>query len=290
MDEKRENNIDLSMITKVVDKDLGLGTHYERWSLSRLLEKLYFLYDFTTVLEGSADGMAGIKGINSLPLAKLNCKVTVNLPVEGQIELAKRVFEKHDKRAEFYSGKDFSLDFPDSSFELVWNFCIAHILDTNKLIDEMVRVSSRYVLIIVPNGLNYGFFIHWLDHLITGERWNHGNIKYMNINIIEKELKKRGLLTLETFLVDVPFWPDIDKPIEMVAGDFLPFTGNFMKERAKKRYSNTCYEVHNLPYFSNAPEFQRLMNKLGFIEKYFPYFLKIFFAHHNGIIAEKTNI
>ena len=112
MDEKRKK--DLDMLLREPEVDLGMGIPYERWSLKRLLEKLYFIYNFSSVLEGPADGMAGIKGLNSLPFSQLNCNVTVHLPVEKQIEIAKEVFLLHKKEASFTSSHNFELNYPRS--------------------------------------------------------------------------------------------------------------------------------------------------------------------------------
>jgi ubiquinone/menaquinone biosynthesis C-methylase UbiE len=279
--------MDFSLLTRETDEDLGLGIPYERWSISQLMEKLYFINDFSTVLEGPGDGMAGIKGLNSITFAQRNCKVTVSLPAERQIEIARSIYEKHNLNATFNKAENFQLDYKDQSFDLVWNFCITHILNSEKLIDDMVRISRKYVMIIVPNLLNYGFLLHKIDHILTGEPWIHGNINYMNTQKIRSALEKRGLKVKQTFLVDVPFWPDIDKPLETVIGNLLPPLRKWLNRRAEKRYKTYSYKADNLPYFSNDLNFEKLMYKLSFIERNFPDFIKILFAHHNGVIAQK---
>jgi len=275
------------MLTIEREEDLGLGIPYERWSLAQLLERLYFVHDFLTVLEGPGDGMAGIKGLNSITFAKRNCRVTLSLPSVKQLEIARGVYEKLNLDARFSLSENFQLSHPDESFDLVWNFCVIHILNSESLIDEMIRISKRYVLIIVPNFLNYGFLLHKIDHILSGDPWIHGSINYMSAERIQTALEKRGMKVLQTFLVDVPFWPDIDKPIEEVIGNLLPFLKTWLMKRAKDRYKTHSYTVENLPYFSNDRKFEKLMKRLSFIERYFPAFLKIFFAHHNGVIARK---
>ena len=109
----------------------------------------------------------------------------------------------------------------------------------------------------------------------------------MNLNRINYFLEKRGLKILQTFLVDIPFWPDIDKPPEELVGDFLPFLKKWLKERAKNRYKSTGQRFDSLPYFSKNIDFEKLMNRLSIIERKFPHFIQILFAHHNGVIAEK---
>jgi len=279
--------MDFSLLTGEKEEDLGMGIPYERWSLSNLLEKLYFVYDFSTVLEGPGDGMAGIKGLNSIPLAGRNCHVSVILPSEKQIEIAGYVYRQHNMDVTFKKSENFEMDYPDKSFDFVWNFCVTHILDSEKIIDNMVRISSKYVMIIVPNLLNYGFLLHKIDHLLTGEPWIHGNINYMNIPKIKTALEKRGMSVQQTFLVDIPFWPDIDKPVETVIGNFIPFLRKWLKKRAEERYKTCSHKFDNLPYFTHDPDFEKLMGKLSFIERYFPEFIRVLFAHHNGVIARK---
>jgi len=286
MDEKRKD-IELSMLLREPEEDRGLGIPYERWSLGRLLEKLYFTHNFSTVLEGPADGMAGIKGLNSLPLVKLNCSLTVNLPSKRQMKIAREVFTLHKLEAAFACSEDFQLSFPSGSFDLVWNFCTAHILDPFSLMEDMIRISRKYVMVIVPNPLNYGFLLHRLNHRMTGEAWIHGDVKYMNIKSLSSWLEKRNMKILETFLVDIPFWPDIDKPPEILLGDFLPFLKGWLTKRAEKRYDKDSYRFDRLHYFSKDPGFEKFMHRLSIIERTFPFFIQILFAHHNGVLACK---
>jgi hypothetical protein len=109
----------------------------------------------------------------------------------------------------------------------------------------------------------------------------------MNIPKIKAALEKRGMSVTQTFLVDVPFWPDIDKPIETVIGNLLPFLRKWLNKRAEERYKTCSHKFDDLPYFTNDHDFEKLMGKLSFIERYFPEFIRVFFAHHNGVIAQK---
>ncbi len=219
-----------------------------------------------------------------------NCQVTVILPSEKQIEIAGYVYKQHNMNGTFKKSENFEMDYPDKSFDLVWNFCVTHILDSEKIIDNMVRISRKYVMIIVPNLLNYGFLLHKIDHLLTGEPWIHGNINYMNIPKIKSALEKRGMSVKQTFLLDVPFWPDIDKPIETVIGNFIPFLKKWLNNRAKERYKTCSHKFDDLPYFTHDPAFEKLMAKLSFIERYFPEFIRVLFAHHNGVIARNNEL
>ncbi|MCK4408767.1 MAG: hypothetical protein KAW67_01695, partial [Candidatus Eisenbacteria sp.] len=61
------------------DKDTGLGTTYERIAVARLLAGLADRYTIGKVLEGPTDGITGISGLNSIPLAQRGASVELVL-------------------------------------------------------------------------------------------------------------------------------------------------------------------------------------------------------------------
>jgi len=273
-------------------KDTGLGTTYERVAVARLLGKLAERHEITRVLEGPTDGITGISGLNSVPLAQRGASVELVLGDPDEVAIAERAWEALGlrDRVSIRAADGYSLGVEPRSSDLVWNFNSLPMVDSaDALLDEMCAASSRFVMLFVSNTWNYGFPIHRLHHRAAGEAWTHGNISVMNTGVIAAKLAERGFEIVERLLVDTPWWPDIDSPIEEVAATFLPF----LKKRVSgsKRLEKYTWTVDTLPYFD--PE--RLTALLADMEKHFfientgftP--LKILFAHHRGVLARRTD-
>ncbi|MCK4511645.1 hypothetical protein KAW64_07900, partial [bacterium] len=173
--------------------------------------------------------------------------------------------------------------------DLVWNFnSLPTVASADALLDEMCEASREFVMVFVSNTWNYGFPIHRLHHKVAGEPWSHGNISVMNTRMVSERLEQRGFKIIERLLVDTPWWPDIDSPIEEVAATFLPFLKRFVS--GSKRLERYTWTIDTLPYFDE----ERLARLLSDIEKHFAIEntgfkpLKIFFAHHRGVLARRT--
>lgn len=277
--------------------DIGVGTVYERYSLFETLSKITSEYHITTALEYPNDGMTGIKGINSLFLADFGIKPSVVLQDQKEYEIAKTIAAKtrlNNKIAYFLTNKE-NFDFANNSFDLVWNFNALPLYSNyEKIIDEMICSSRKYIFISVSNKKHYGFFIHYLHHKLKKEDWSvHGNNDIMNISKIEKIFKKKGCHILQKKYLDIPWWPDVDKPIEEVLSDFFPFLRKNLLEKntsREKRLKEFFFDHKNMPYFDpkKSKELKNKTDKHNFIEKNSlirP--LHWFFAHHESILIEK---
>ena len=93
---------------------------------------------------------------------------------------------------------------------------------------------------------------------------------------------------MKRLIVDIPWWPDIDSPIEEVLSSFLPFLKRSLS--ASKRLDRFSWAPEELPYFdqgklSDIPELSR-----AWIIEDGPFGpLKVFFAHHCGVLGEKLS-
>jgi hypothetical protein len=273
-----------------IEKDTGLGTTYERVALARLIEGMARELSVSTVLEGPADGITGIRGLNSIPFAQAGADVEVVLSDADEVALARRAWRtlRLSDRVTFRHSRDFRLERAGARFDLVWNFnALPQAPDPEALIGDMCESSKRYVLVFVSNTLNYGFPVHRLHHRAAREDWSHGNIDMMNVRAISGMLRNNGCRILRRLLVDVPWWPDIDSPIEEVAATFLPFLKRFVS--GSKRLERYTWTVDSLPYFGGAEreELLRGLDRHFFIERQSRSPLRILFAHHRGVLAEK---
>lgn len=267
--------------------DTGLGTTYERWALNRVLARLHQTYGFRSVLEGPGDGMTGINGINSLILGLQGCEVTLVLDTSSQADFARRVWEIHAPQANPRFETAFGSGFEAGSVDLVWNFNVmTRAANPSALLDEMVRISRRYVFFCVPNAQNYSFWLHRLHHRVAHDPWDHGDIALMRPAPWERMLAQRGLTVREIIYLDCPWWPDIVDLGQLIA-DFFPFLkGHAQKARPENRLK---WEAEDLPYYQpdRFPEVHRQMEGLAYFENSPFRWLKRLFAHHVGIFAEK---
>jgi hypothetical protein len=267
--------------------DTGLGTIYERHSIYSLTGKLAKELGIRSSIEGPLDGITGINGINSLALARAGVKTTVVLPQEDLIHYAKLYYENErcQSMAEFICSKELS---SDSAYDLAWNFnCLPQVDDIDAVLARMAACSRKYILVFVPNILNYGFWLHSLYHRVKKEPWEHGNRTAMDPGKISKSLYKLGFKTIRKLYVDVPWWPDIHTPIEEVATTFLPFLKPFIKE--SQRLQLYKYNQDNFPYFleERRQALLRILSAHPNFENRTFLPLMLFFAHHRGILAEK---
>lgn len=270
--------------------DTGLGTTYERIALARLLGRLADRYRIESVLEGPTDGITGIRGLNSVPLAQRGASVELVLADRDEIELARRAWEALGlgDRVTIRASDGNRLDARAGAYDLVWNFnSIPQVEEPSRLLDEMCEASRSFVMVFVSNTWNYGFPVHRLHHLASREPWSHGDISAMNTRSIAASLAARGFEIVERLLVDTPWWPDIDSPIEEVAATFLPFLRR--RVSGSKRLERYTWTIDNLPYFDD----ERLDRLLPEIDRHFAIErtslapLKILFAHHRGILARR---
>ncbi len=275
-----------------VDRDTGLGTSYERLAVAMMLERFADRYQVCSVLEGPNDGITGIRGLNSIPLAQAGASVELLLADRDEVTLAGKIWDDLElaDRVKIRQAPDSGLAVPPKSFDLVWSFnAIPQAREPERLIAEMCAASKRFVMIFVSNTLNYGFAIHRLHHVVAGEPWSHGDIAAMNTKMIAGHLGEQGFRVIDRLLVDTPWWPDIDSPIEEVAATFLPFLKRFLS--ASKRLEHYTWTSENLPYF-HPDRRALLLREIGkhfAIERARLFPLRVLFAHHRGIIAERKD-
>jgi hypothetical protein len=272
---------------QLTEFDTGLGTIYERLSIYALLEKLAGELNIRSSLEGPIDGITGVNGINSIALARSGVQTTVVLPAINLIRYAKLFYEIENCHADFVCSRDLVLR---RKFDLVWNFnCLPQREDHEAILEQMTRCSRRFILVFTSNTRNYGFWIHRLHHKVEKEPWYHGDIQVMNARKISTVLQKMGFRTIRPLCVDVPWWPDIDSPIEEVTGSLLPFLKPFLKK--SRRLEIYKYNHENFPYFQKERRsaiLRVLKSHPNFESSRIPY-LKLLFAHHRGILAEKMD-
>jgi hypothetical protein len=101
----------------------------------------------------------------------------------------------------------------DNLFDLAWNFVTwTELDDPPEYVNEMKRITKKYVLLITCNNFQPGYPWHRLIHKIFGFPWTHGQVQYNHITRVKKIFRQTGLTVIEYGAIDTPGWPDPSGP------------------------------------------------------------------------------
>ena len=254
----------------------GSGVDYERYAMNLLFKKFVNDYKINSVLELPAKGEKAMPSIYSLNFAQHGCDVTL-VNHEKKSEWA---WEKLGYDVKYQNEKNLSkTSLKDNSFDLVWNFMfLSQFEDKDSLINEMIRLSKKYVFFVAVNRFNVGFFSHRAVHKIFREPWTHGDVNYMNPFYVKKIFEKNNLKIKDIGIVDAPPWPDSlgirdmklhRKKVDLTKIDWDSRTINWMKEEKYPNKFRFYYAIENLPL---------------------PWILKLPYAHLFYVIGEKEYV
>lgn len=253
------------------------GVNYERYSVNKKLEKLAHKYNIKSVLEMPAHGAKAMPSIYSLGFAKDAENITL---VNGNTKYTSewKKVGAQDKVHWVDETDLYHTKFREASFDFVWNFAYIPTCDRpDELIDEMGRISKKYIGIFSVNSGNIGFPIHRLVHKKTGIEWTHGDIRYNNRHFIKNKLQEHGFRVIETGFVDCPVWPDS-----------LGFR-DVRLHRMNLDFNKMEWEAPYVDMLVNNT-FPLWFKLVYMIEKLpLPKFVKSVYAHINYTIAEKVD-
>jgi hypothetical protein len=229
----------------------------------------------------------GIYGLNSLYLASQGRQATLFYDDQDKADLVKKIAGLYHLKInlKLYESSKSLEEIPDNSCDFVWAFnVLSDVSNIEKFLYEMARISRRYVFFTYMNKKNYGYFIHRLHHKKTRRRWDHTDLSYEDLKRADKILATKGFKLENKILLDVPWFPDIGAPIGEVARDLL---GRSKPQSTSGESGGLKWD--SLPYFdkNKYEKFKKGFAKDFIIEKYFPNFIKKFFAHHIGLLYQK---
>ena len=184
----------------------GKGLDYERYALNKLFARLVKRYDLKDILEMPAKGEKAMPSIYSIGFVAAGCNVTLM----NAEEKSRWAWEELNFPVSRIISEDLCQTTIESNqYDLFWNFMhLAKAAEKKALLQEMTRISRRYVLFIGVNRFNPGFFSHRLVHRITKVPWNHGDVRFMNPFHVRRYFAECGLKTVELGVVDTPPYPD----------------------------------------------------------------------------------
>jgi hypothetical protein len=175
----------------------GIGSLYERVVLSRFLRDLAMRYGYASVLEFSCPIT---KGYDNITFLDQGVQVTLADEDIGRIEGGWK----------FAQQPAFTGLRSAPTADLVWNF--AQIQMNEKLIDLMKPLSTKHVLVFVPNFLNIGTPAHLTYHLLTRTACRHaerGSIRIRTKGGLLRFLAEQNIEVIESGYIDAPPLPDI---------------------------------------------------------------------------------
>lgn len=253
------------------------GVTYERYALEKTLMRLAKRFSLQTVAEMPAHGAKAMPSIYSIGFAMAGAHVTL---ING-VEEYKKCWEKLNLQdmVEFLEADIHKPYLNDRLYDLVWNFAYLPLADDpHKLVEDMKRISKRYIAFFSVNFGNIGFHIHHNLHKIKKVPWTHGDIAFNKRGNIVKLMKQHGLKVVNKGFVDCPVWPDS-----------LGFR-DMRLHRENITFENADWES---PYIDHSREARfPLWIKLVYAWEWLPMFsfIKTLYAHINYVIAEKTDI
>jgi hypothetical protein len=182
----------------------GIGDLFRELSQERLMRRLNKLYRFKNVLQAPYERFTD---------PEVDNKVFTTFTTDTSLE-----------------------NYSDNSFDLVWNFGL--LQRSPEILYDMLRVSRRYVLLFVPNGINPGHLIHRIYHIVRDEPCKHlerGNPELMTMNGVTNLLHSARVKVIEKGYIDAPLWPDTVVPLaELFGSTHQSTTGSLRLPFSKK--------------------------------------------------------
>ena len=252
--------------------DEGLGSSYERVILNKKLESVCKHFRVKSILEAPSFGFTGISGINSMYLARKGYSISLVDHDKERIELIKKIWEKMELSIDTLFSQDYQkLSFSDKNFDLSWSFsALWFVKDFSFFLEELTRVTSKAILLCVPNRSGIGY----LSQKLLGKK----ELQELLIekNIIPKNFKnimiELGWMLIDENYMDCPPWPDIGMPKDK-------FLKIFKLDWLLKNKTHEPVSIMDF-YSGNDDKFEEQMLSYSWFERNVPDFFKFFWAHH----------
>ncbi len=246
---------------------------YERYAINQSLKKIAKKYHVQKVLEVPAMGLKALPSLYSLGFGEAGCEVGLVNPHESGL----KVWAELNLKPQSIKTKELNkLPLKDNSYDFVWNFASLPMFPNyNEIIQEMKRVSSKYIMILCVDGYNVGSPIHRTLHKINNVPWTHGDKLFLFPSKLRKLLRKHGLKIIKTDVMNCPIWPDTvgfrDMKFHRMGEkvETMEWQANTVKYMKGKKYPTWIKGMH---LFETFP---------------MPLFIKHIYSHLYYVIAEK---
>ncbi len=236
-----------------VEHDRGLGTAYERWCFYQLIEKWAAEYGAESMLEGPVDGVAGVRGVHGVGLARAGMKVVVAVPSEACATVAKGVYASAAKG----SRVDVRVVVPAQVAELppsdlvVAYHAVSFVDDWRGYLAALGKLARKALIVTVCNPQNWGVAAIRLRGMKPPAVWH--------TEVLAPELWKLGWVRDHVYF-DAPWWPDLQVAPGQALKDRLRqlfgqrradlrFTADMQGAKLAERF---VYGADRWPYFGGV--------------------------------------
>lgn len=186
----------------------GFGLDYERYILQKTIAHIVEKYNIENVLELPASGVKAMPSIYSLGFGLAGCNVTLVNGVEQSLYAWQNLGIRNNVSIVKCDNLE-KTGLKESSYDLVWSFAIFSTLKNHKnILQEMVRISRKYISIFSVNAHNPGYLSHRLAHFITKTPWSHGDTYFYRPKNVKKFFQDQHVKVLDIGFIDTPPWPD----------------------------------------------------------------------------------
>jgi hypothetical protein len=186
----------------VVEHDRGLGTAYERWCFYQLLDKWASDYEVESFLEGPVDGMAGVRGVHGVGLARTGRRVVAAVADERSAEIARAVYAKcaPASAVEVRVGGAARIDeLPPSDLVLAYH-AVSFVADWRTHLRALAKLAKKLLVVTVCNPDNWGVVAIRMRGMKPPACWR--------TDVLAPELWQLGRVREHVYF-DAPWWPDL---------------------------------------------------------------------------------
>jgi hypothetical protein len=200
---------DVSMEPLYAPQDVGLGTAFERLAVYRRVRTWANQKNIRTALEGPVDGMAGMPGLNLLPLARSGTDITVVLPDHDAIERVREVYARgrlSNRLTAIVADSP-----PDgATYDLVLTYNpFALVDDWRTYLGDILARSRKWAIVSVSHPTSYGVYIsRGLKALRREQASQLYEHEAAAPATLEPELERHGKIADMAYM-DCPWWPDL---------------------------------------------------------------------------------
>jgi len=191
------------LATRVIEHDRGLGTAYERWCFYQLVDEWAREYGVTSALEGPVDGMAGIRGVHCVGLARRGVRVVSAAPNEACANASRAVYAaaapRGDVDVRVVDAASVS-ELPPSDLVLVYH-ALPFVDDWSGYLRALGKLARKVLIVATCNPANWGFTaVSLLGRVQAPEVWK--------TETLAPALWELGRVREHAYF-DAPWWPDL---------------------------------------------------------------------------------
>jgi hypothetical protein len=194
--------------TQLIDRDRGLGSAYERFCFYQRMDAWAAEYGVESVLEGPVDGMAGVRGVHAVGLARRGVRVLSAVTSEAAAQVARGVYAKAGGEADVRVVADEARagDLPPSDLVLAYH-ALPLVADWRGYLRALAKLARKALVVTVCNPDNWGVTAIRLVGRLRGRR-DLDVPESWKTEAIAPELWSLGRVR-DHFYFDAPWWPDL---------------------------------------------------------------------------------